>query len=497
MKTKSYICIDLKSFYASVECVERSLDPLTTNLVVADSSRTDKTICLAVSPSLKSFGIPGRPRLFEVLQQVKKVNIERKKAIGEKRFNGESYNLPTLLNDPTKKLSFIIATPRMAKYVEVSTKIYDIYLKYVAPEDMHVYSIDEVFIDATDYLKTYGCTPHEFAMKMIKDVLSSTGITATVGIGSNLYLAKIAMDIVAKKMPPDRDGVRIAELDERSYREKLWAHTPLRDFWRVGPGLSERLAKYGIFTMGDIARCSLGKDSDFYNEELLYKEFGVNAELLIDHAWGIEPTEICDIKSYKPTANSLSTGQVLSFAYTCDKAKIVVKEMANTLALDLVAKKLFTNLLTLTIGYDIDYIETVERFDGEIVTDKYGRKVPKGAHGSSNLGYFTCSATKIVNAVSELFDRIVDNKLHVRRITIAANTFFQDEVEKSTTSAVQLSLFDEQKIDDGVEEKDRKVSESIIKIKDKYGKNSILKGMDYEEGGTTRERNKQIGGHKA
>ena len=494
---RTYICIDLKSFYASVECVERHLDPLSTNLVVADETRTDKTICLAVSPSLKSFGIPGRARLFEVKQKIKKVNDEREKKLAGGKFDGESFNIKTIENDRKKKVSFIVAPPRMAKYIEVSTKIYDIYLKYVAPEDMHVYSVDEVFIDATDYLKTYDLSPRDFAMTIIKDVLSNTGITATVGIGTNLYLAKIAMDIVAKKMPPDSDGVRIAALDEASYRKTLWEHRPLSDFWRVGPGISERLRKYGIYTMGDIAKCSVGGDGEFYNEELLFKEFGINAELLIDHAWGYEPTKISDIKSYKPSSNSLSIGQVLSNPYPFDKARIVVKEMANSLALDLVSKGLMTDLLTLTVGYDVgDVADGADLYDGEIVVDRYGRNVPKSAHGSSNLKKFTCSPTKIVSAFAGLFDRIVDKDLHVRRMYVVATAYDEKDVEKELSTFVQISLFDEKKRD-FVEEKDKKVSKSVLKIKEKYGKNSILKGIDFEDGATEKKRNKEIGGHKA
>ena len=494
---RTYICIDLKSFYASVECVERHLDPLSTNLVVADETRTDKTICLAVSPSLKSFGIPGRARLFEVKQKIKKVNDEREKKLAGGKFDGESFNIKMIENDRKKKVSFIVAPPRMAKYIEVSTKIYDIYLKYVAPEDMHVYSVDEVFIDATDYLKTYDLSPRDFAMTIIKDVLSNTGITATVGIGTNLYLAKIAMDIVAKKMPPDSDGVRIAALDEASYRKTLWEHRPLSDFWRVGPGISERLRKYGIYTMGDIAKCSVGDDGEFYNEELLFKEFGINAELLIDHAWGYEPTKISDIKSYKPSSNSLSIGQVLSNPYPFDKARIVVKEMANSLALDLVSKGFMTDLLTLTVGYDVgDVADGADLYDGEIVVDRYGRKVPKSAHGSSNLKKFTCSPTKIVSAFAGLFDRIVDKDLHVRRMYVVATAYDEKDVEKELSTFVQISLFDEKKRD-FFEEKDKKVSKSVLKIKEKYGKNSILKGIDFEDGATEKKRNKEIGGHKA
>ena len=495
-KQRYYVCIDLKSFYASVECVERGLNPLMTNLVVADISRTEKTICLAVSPSLKSFRIPGRARLFEVVERVKAVNAERKKAIGGKSFNGASYDLLTLESDPFKKVDYIVAPPRMAKYVEVSTAVYDIYLKYIAPEDMHVYSVDEVFLDVTDYLKMYKKTPRELAIAMIKDVLTATGITATAGIGTNMYLAKIAMDVVAKHCEPDGDGVRVAELDEMSFREKLWDHRPLTDFWRIGGAIEKRLNSLGIFTMGDIARCSLGEPHQYFNEGLLYKEFGINAELIIDHAWGYEPTLMSDIKSYRSTSNSLSVGQVLERGYEFREALTVIKEMADSLALDMVAKKVMTDLVTLDVGYDVDNLKNGSAFDGEVVTDRYGRRVPKGAHGSLNFGGFTSSAKRVVEAAADIFTRIVDEKLLVRRMYVTVNVAAKSTVEDDLLSGTQISLFDSEKKGDS-EKKDEKISESVIKIKGKYGKNAILKGVSFEEGATQKKRNGQIGGHKA
>ncbi|MDE6221732.1 MAG: DNA methylase, partial [Lachnospiraceae bacterium] len=409
-----YIAIDLKSFYASVECVERQLDPMDTNLVVADASRTEKTICLAVSPSLKSFGISGRARLFEVVQKVREVNTLRKSEAPNHQFMGESYLAKELQEHPEFSLSYIIAPPRMAHYMEYSTKIYEIYLKYIAPEDIHVYSIDEVFMDVTAYLKTYALSARELAAKIIQDVLARTGITATAGIGTNLYLCKIAMDIVAKHVDPDSNGVRIAELDEMKYRELLWDHQPITDFWRVGHGYARKLAEYGMFTMGDVARCSIGDDRNYYNEDLLYKLFGVNAELLIDHAWGWEPTTIELIKQYKPEANSLSSGQVLQCPYDSAKAKLVVKEMTDLLVLDLVEKHLVTDQLVLTIGYDIDNLanpENVSKYKGEITTDHYGRKVPKHAHGTANMEEPSSSTKQIMDTVMALYDRIVDKNL--------------------------------------------------------------------------------------
>ena len=505
---RTYICIDLKSFYASVECVARNLDPLTTNLVVADTSRTEKTICLAVSPSLKAYGIPGRARLFEVVQKVKEVNRERKKKCPYKDFLGESTSATVLAKSPELSLSYIAATPRMAKYIEISSKIYSIYLKYIAPEDIHVYSIDEVFMDVTNYLKNYQKSAHELAMIMIQDVLKNTGITATAGIGTNMYLAKVAMDIVAKHIPADKDGVRIAQLDEMSYREKLWNHKPLKDFWRVGAGYVRRLEALGLYTMGDIAKCSVGSKDDYYNEDLLYKEFGINAELLIDHAWGYEPTRMKDIKSYKPSSNSLSSGQVIHCGYDFAKAKILVTEMTDELSLDLVHKKLMTNQLVLSIGYDIDNLSDPnirEKYKGEIQTDWYGRKVPKNAHGSINIGRYTSSTTLLVNAITQLYNKIVNKNLLVRRINIAVCNLVDEEKAKEYNAAPeQLSLFvdydqqkkREEKLNQELE-KEKRVQEALLSIKKKYGKNSVLKATDYEEGATGIDRNNQIGGHKA
>lgn len=487
---RTYIAIDLKSFYASVECVERNLDPLTTNLVVADKSRTEKTICLAVSPSLKSLGIPGRPRLFEVVQKVREANAEL-----------------AIRNPKAKKIQYLTAVPRMAKYMEYSTRIYGIYLKYIAPEDIHVYSIDEVFMDVTDYLATYKMTPKELAMTMITEILDTTGITATAGIGTNLYLAKVAMDIVAKHMPADERGVRISELDEISYRKLLWAHRPLTDFWRVGRGYAKKLEANGMFTMGDIARCSLGGPADLYNEDLLYKLFGINAELLIDHAWGWEPCTIKDIKSYKPANNSISSGQVLHCAYDYDKTRIVVREMTDLLVLDLVDKGLVTDQIVLTIGYDIDNFknpEIVKKYKGKMSMDFYGRIMPEHAHGSVNLGRMTSSTTIIMNAVMELFDKIVDPDLMTRRINVTANHVTDETVEQEKDSFEQLDLFtdyaalEKQREEEKKSlEKEKAIQHAMLDIKKKFGKNAILKGTDLQEGATTIDRNNQIGGHKA
>lgn len=504
-----YIAIDLKSFFASVECVERGLDPLTTNLVVADASRTEKTICLAVTPSLKSYGISGRARLFEVVQKLKEANAQRRRLAPGREFVGSSHSDIELKAHPELEIGYIAAAPRMAYYMAYSTKIYDIYLKYVAPEDMHVYSIDEVFIDATTYLKTYNMTPHELALTIIKDVLKQTGITATAGIGTNMYLCKIAMDIVAKKMPADEDGVRIAELDEISYRRLLWNHVPLTDFWRVGSGYARKLKAHGLYTMGDVARCSLGGANDYYNEDLLYKLFGINAELLIDHAWGWEPTTIKEIKSYRPENNSISSGQVLQCPYTAEKAKLIVKEMTDLLVLDLVDKKLVTDQMVLTIGYDIDNLtnpDIYDKYEGEITIDYYGRRVPKHAHGTVNLKFKTSSTKLIMEAVTELFDRIINWDLLVRRITIAAcKVVPEKEAETARNNSFeQLDLFtDYEALEREREkqqqelEKEKKMQQAIIDIQKKFGKNAVLKGMNFEEGAMTKERNKQIGGHKA
>ncbi len=496
---RTYIAIDLKSFYASVECIQRGLDPMTTNLVVADSSRTEKTICLAVSPSLKSFGIPGRPRLFEVVQKVREANSLRQQKAPLRSFTGASADFLELQAHPELSIDYITAPPRMAYYMETSTVIYGIYLKYFAPEDIHVYSIDEVFIDATCYLKLYGLSPRDLAMKIILEVLGRTGITATAGIGTNLYLCKVAMDIVAKHIPADKNGVRIAQLDERTYRRELWAHRPLTDFWRVGRGYARKLEKVGLHTMGDIARCSLGKPTDFYNEDLLYKLFGVNAELLIDHAWGWEPCTIAQIKAYRPTTNSLGSGQVLHCAYTSDKAKLVMREMADLLVLDLVEKGLVTNQVTLTVGYDIDNLTDPQRktgYHGAVVTDHYGRKIPKHAHGTVTLSRYTSSTREILEAAAALYDRIVDKNLLVRRLNIVAGNVIRREAAP-TEAETQLDLFSQPEETERDPERELRRQQAVLTIKRKYGKNAILKGMNLEEGATAKDRNRQIGGHKA
>lgn len=502
---KVYIAIDLKSFYASVECVERGLDPLKTNLVVADPTRTEKTICLAVSPSLKSYGIPGRARLFEALSKLKEVNTARRLKLSCKKFSGESFLDEELKADESLEISFIQAPPRMALYMEYSTNIYGIYLKYIAPEDIHVYSIDEVFIDATHYLKRYNMTAEGLARTIINDVLKTTGITATAGIGTNLFLCKVALDIRAKHIPADENGVRIATLDEKSYRELFWEHTPITDFWRVGRGTARRLEAHGMYTMGDVALCSVGEKSSYYNEDLLYKLFGINAELLIDHAWGWEPCTIADIKRYKPATNSLTTGQVLQCPYDCEKAKLIVREMTELLVLDLVEKGLVTDQLVLTIGYDIENLtdsDISRSYHGEITTDHYGRKIPKHAHGTENLEY-TSSTKEVVNAVMTLFDRIINDKLLVRRITVVANHIIP-ETDIPVPEAEQLSLFSDYREEDERRaqresnlKKEKNMQKAVIKIRNKFGKNAILKGMNFKEGATTRERNSQIGGHKA
>lgn len=495
---KQYIAIDLKSFYASQECVERGLDPLTTNLVVADESRTEKTICLAVSPSLKAYGVPGRARLFEVIQRVGEVNELRRCRAPGRKFSGRSSDAGQLKRDPSLEIGFIIAPPRMSHYMECSGSIYEIYLKHVAPEDIHVYSIDEVFIDATPYLKTYGLTAREFARKLIGEVLERTGITATAGVGTNLYLCKIAMDIMAKKMPADEQGVRIAELDEASYRRQLWDHRPLTDFWRVGPGYRKKLEQHGMFTMGDVARCSLGKPGEFHNEDLLYRLFGVNAELLIDHAWGWEPCSIADIKAYKPSSNSISSGQVLQCPYPFDKTRLVVREMADLLSLDLVDKALVTDQIVLTIGYDRENLENAaigSSYTGDVTLDHYGRKVPKHAHGTVNLGKHTASSKLIVQAVMDLFDRVVDPRLLSRRITLSAAHIIPEE-RVSAQRMEQLDLFADAPQERELEREKRR-QKALLQIRKKYGKNAILKGMNLEEGATAMERNAQIGGHKA
>ncbi|MDO4187654.1 MAG: DNA methylase [Lachnospiraceae bacterium] len=489
---KQYIAIDLKSFYASVECRERGLDPLTARLVVADESRTAKTICLAVSPALKAYGVPGRARLFEVNKKAKEAQID-----------------------------FVIAKPRMALYMDYSTRIYDIYLKYVSKEDMHVYSVDEVFIDITSYLETYKKTAEEMAIIMIKDVLETTGITATAGIGTNMYLAKIAMDIVAKHAPADEKGVRIASLDEISYRRLLWDHKPLTDFWRLGKGYEKRLESVGIYTMGEVARCALGKETDYYNEDLLYKLFGINAELLIDHAFGYEPCTIEEIRSYRPETTSISSGQVLTRPYEHEETRLIVKEMTELLCLDLVKKRIVTKQIILTVGYDIDNLidpERARKYAGKITIDRYGRRIPKHAHGTENLSKYTSSNVIIGEAMMRLFDRIMDKDLLSRRITVVANDVIPEREAYERNRHEQMDLFSDfgiemipssgaeanegtvtnpKKITDEAEEKQRRVQQAAIQIKEKYGKNAILKGMNLQKGGTTIERNAQIGGHKA
>ena len=470
----TYIAMDLKSFYASVECVERGLDPMTAKLVVADESRTDKTICLAVSPALKRWGVSGRPRLFEVKQKVRE--------------------------------DFIVALPRMALYVEYSKRIYDVYMKYIAPEDIHVYSIDEVFMDITAYLDLYGQTPRELAKTITQDVFETTKITASVGIGTNMYLCKIAMDIVAKQMPEDEDGVRIAQLDEMSYRQKLWSHRPIRDFWRVGSGYSKRLEEVGLYTMGDVARCSIGKEGDYYNEDLLYKMFGINAQLLIDHAWGVEPCRMSEVKNYKPTTNSTCSGQVLHRAYAYEETKTVVQEMADALSLDLVERSLVTNQIVLTVGYDSESLEKPEiqrRYSGSISTDQYGRRRPKHAHGTVNLKKYTSSTKLIVEKVSELFEEIVDEDLLARRVSVAANNIVLESELLEREAFEQLDLFTNvqdlqaKKEEEEAIEREKRQQRAILTIRKKYGKNAILKGLNFKEGSTGRDRNNQIGGHRA
>ena len=494
-KQKTYIAIDLKSFYASVECVERGLDPLKNNLVVADEERTEKTICLAVSPSLKAYGIPGRARLFEVVERVKQVNNNRKLNINYADFKGESYNADEL-NDDYLKLSYIVAPPRMNLYKKYSNRIFAIYSNFVSPEDILVYSIDEVFIDATNYLRSRGVTAHQLAMDMIKAVLDETGITATAGIGTNMYLAKVAMDIVAKHIEADKDGVRIAELDEMSYRRQLWNYRPITDFWRVGRGIGKRLESVGIYTMGDIAKCSIGSDTEFYNENLLYKLFGINAELLIDHAWGWEPCTIEDVKSYKPDTKSISSGQVLTRPYSFDETAVIVREMAELLALDLVDKKVTTNQIVLTLNYDTEHIK--KGYKGEITVDGYGRKIPKHAYGTSNINRLTSSSKLVVNAAMDVFYRISDRSLSVRKVSICANHITDEN--KTEPANVQLDLFTDYskiKAEEDALKKERSLQNAMLRIQKRYGKNAILKGTNLQDCATTVERNNQVGGHKA
>ena len=557
---RTYIAIDLKSFYASVECVARKLDPLTTNLVVADVSRTEKTICLAVSPSLKAYGLPGRARLFEVVQKMRQVNADRRLQAPGKRLVGESVNANELAANPNLAAGYIAAKPRMSHYLDCSAKIYGIYLQYAAAEDIHVYSIDEVFIDATRYLRAAGMTAHQLAMTIVRDILAQTGITATAGIGTNLYLAKVAMDIVAKHMPADRDGVRVAELDEHSYRRLLWSHTPLTDFWRVGRGYARKLEAHGLNTMGDIARCSLGRASDYYNEDLLYRLFGVNAELLIDYAWVWEPCTITEIKAYKPADTSLSSGQVLQQPYDYAHARLVVKEMTDLLVLEMVGKGLETDRVTLAIGYDVSGVaskrsaqsalsaQSAERAidGGHTKIDRYGRTVPKPVHGSADLGGYTSSTRRIIDAMTDIYERIVDQNLAVRRITVVVerlhrigeplpanrryeqpdlfsamgdeNTQDGNAPAGNARNAADRNAADERVIvtnagtdgtsgTDGTgptgtgsgtdKDRERSIQQSLLDIKRKFGKNAVIKAMNLEEGATGRLRNSQIGGHAA
>lgn len=499
MSEKYYIAIDLKSFYASVECIERGLDPIQVNLVVADESRTEKTICLAVSPALKSYGIPGRARLFEVLQKVREINIARKRSAPNRTFTAKSFIDIEVRSNPALALDFLIAPPRMGLYMEYSKRIFNIYQQFIAPEDIHVYSIDEVFIDASKYLMMYKLTVHQLALKIIKEVFAQTGITATAGVGTNLYLCKVAMDILAKHVPPDEDGVRIAELDEMSYRKLLWSHRPITDFWRVGRGYADKLALHGMYTMGDVARCSIS------NEDWLYKLFGVNAELLIDHAWGWEPCTLADVKAYKPKENSISSGQVLQCPYNFEKGKLIAREMTDLLVLDLVDKRLKTNQLVLTVGYDIENLTDSERrknYHGKIVTDRYGRMIPKHAHGTINLQRHTSSTRLIMEAAMELYDRIVDKNLLVRRMYVVfCHVIDQDEVVENKPE--QLDLFTDYETErqkriaeDAELKRERNVQEAILSIHKKFGKNALIKGMNMEEGATTMERNGTVGGHK-
>ena len=503
MRERTYLACDLKSFYASVECIERGLDPLTTNLVVADLSRTEKTICLAVTPSLKAWGISGRARLFEVVQRVKEVNAQRQLSAPGRKLTGSSSSDLELKVDPALAVDYIVAPPRMAHYMEWSVRVYNVYLKYVAPEDIHNYSIDEVLMDVTNYLATYGLTARELAKKIILDVLETTGITATAGIGTNLYLCKVAMDIWAKHTKPDKDGVRIAELDEMSYRRNLWDHRPLTDFWRVGRGYATKLEANGLYTMGDIARCSLGGPNDYHNEDLLYKLFGVNAELLIDHAWGWEPVTLPDIKAYKPESKSIGSGQVLQCPYGYDKARLVVREMADQLSLDLVDQKLVIDQLVLTVGYDIENLKGRD-YKGEVVKDRYGRAIPKHAHGTVNLEEYTASTKRIVTAALELFDRIIDKNLLVRRFYLTATRIADEASAPDKKAFEQLDLFtdhaaaEEKRAQEAAKlEREKKMQQTMLDIKKRFGKNAILKGMNLEEGATAKDRNRTIGGHKA
>ena len=507
MKERTYICCDLKSFYASVECIERGLNPLDTNLVVADLSRTEKTICLAVTPSLKSYGISGRARLFEVIQRVKEVNNQRQRNTPGRQFTGASSHDPEVRRNPSLALDYIVAPPRMAHYIDWSTRVYSVYLKHVAPEDIYPYSIDEVFIDATSYLQTYHLSAREFARKIILDILQTTGITAAAGIGTNLYLAKVAMDIGAKHVPADEYGVRIAELDEMGYRRSFWTHRPLTDFWRVGKGYAAKLEAHGLYTMGDIARCSIGKSTDYHNEELLYKLFGVNAELLIDHAWGWEPCTIDEIKAYRPGSSSLGSGQVLQCAYPFEKARLVAREMADQLALSLVEKGLVTDQLVLTVGYDVDNLTDPairKSYRGPVTTDRYGRAIPKHAHGTEQLERSTSSCRQLMEAVARLFDRVVDARLLVRRMYVVAGRVIREKEANEHPFCEQLDLFTDYAAQEAARrqeetalKRERSLQEAALLLKRKYGRNALFRGMNLEEGATAMERNRQIGGHRA
>ena len=510
-ESRIYAAIDLKSFYASVECMERGLDPLTTNLVVADAARTEKTICLAVSPSLKAHGIPGRPRLFEVVQKVQQINARRlaeaihlRKAVrqqdGRWGFAASSFHAPDIAADPSLRLDYITAPPHMAKYMDYSTRIYQVYLKYIAPEDIHVYSVDEVFMDVTPYLALYRMDARQLVSAMVQEVLTTTGITAAAGIGTNLYLAKVAMDIVAKHVPADENGVRIAQLDELTYRQQLWTHRPLTDFWRVGRGYARKLERAGLYTMGDIARCSIGQRSDFHNEDLLYKMFGVNAELLIDHAWGWESCTMTDIKAYRPQSHSLGSGQVLSCAYTVDKARIIVQEMAEALALNLVAKGLVTDQIMLAIGYDIDSLRDPairSQYQGTVTTDPYGRQIPQHAHGSCHLGTLTSSTRRVVEAALAIFDRTVNPILLVRRLNIVAARILPEPNLATGESIQQLDFFSTITESAPPDHRERQLQQATLRIHQRFGKNALVKGTNLQEGATAMERNMQIGGHKA
>ena len=522
---RTIIAIDLKSFYASVECADRKYDPLSTNLVVADATRTEKTICLAVSPSLKAHGISGRARLFEVVQRVREVNAERFKkaralgvlprgADGKYHFTSSSFDAEALAADPSLELAYIVAPPRMALYEKISTRVFSIYMKYVSPEDIHVYSIDECFLDVTAYLRTYRMNAHELAITMIREVLYTTGITATAGIGTNLYLAKVAMDIVAKHVPADQDGVRIAELDERKYRKLLWCHTPLTDFWRVGRGIARRMEKLGCHTMGDIARLSV------QNEDAIYGALGINAELLIDHAWGWEPTTIARIRQYRPESNSLSSGQVLKEPYDAEKGKLIVREMTELLALDLVRKGLVTKKVTLTICFDRSAVycsfqgptlrestwrvtKTGRIYTGKLGMDPYGRPVPAHAHGTGNLERYTSSGRKIVECMLELYDRIMDPDLPLRRVYVSAEGLIPEK-EIPGEAPEQLDLFTDyaeqerrRAAEKREEAREKRLQQATLQLHARFGKNAVLKGMNLMEGGTTIERNGQIGGHRA